>query len=59
MEQINDSRIEQCLNDIQKYEKWGGLLAGQCSFEYVGNTLWFGMRPSQDEVKCNSRQPAY
>lgn len=29
MEQINDSRIEQCLNDIQKYEKWGNLLAGQ------------------------------
>ena len=29
MEQINDSRIEQCLNDIQKYEKWENLLAGQ------------------------------
>ena len=29
MEQINDSRIEQCLSDIQKYEKWGNLLAGQ------------------------------
>ena len=29
MEQINDNRIEQCLNDIQKYEKWGNLLAGQ------------------------------
>ena len=29
MEQIQDSRIEQCLNDIQKYEKWGNLLAGQ------------------------------
>ena len=29
MEQINDSRIDQCLNDIQKYEKWGNLLAGQ------------------------------
>ena len=29
MEQINDSRVEQCLNDIQKYEKWGNLLAGQ------------------------------
>ena len=29
MEQINDRRIEQCLNDIQKYEKWGNLLAGQ------------------------------
>ena len=29
MKQINDSRIERCLNDIQKYEKWGNLLAGQ------------------------------
>jgi hypothetical protein len=22
-------QIDQCLNDIQKYEKWGNLLAGQ------------------------------
>lgn len=29
MKQIKDSRIEQCLNDMQKYEKWGNLLAGQ------------------------------
>ena len=29
MEQINDSRIDQCLKDIQKYEQWGNLLAGQ------------------------------
>ena len=29
MEQLHDIRIEQCLNDIQKYEKWGNLLAGQ------------------------------
>ena len=28
MEQIQD-RIDQCLNGIQKYEKWGNLLAGQ------------------------------
>lgn len=28
MEQIQD-RIDQCLNDVQKYEKWGNLLAGQ------------------------------
>ena len=27
--QINDKRIDQCLNDIQRYEKWGNLLAGQ------------------------------
>ena len=25
----SDNRIEQCLSDIQKYEKWGNLLAGQ------------------------------
>ena len=29
MNQINDNRIDQCLNDIQKYEEWGKLLAGQ------------------------------
>ena len=26
---MKDYRIDQCLNDIQKYEKWGNLLAGQ------------------------------
>lgn len=29
MKQIKDNRIEQCLNDIQRYEKWGNLLTGQ------------------------------
>ena len=29
MVQTIDNRIEQCLSDIQKYEKWGNLLAGQ------------------------------
>ena len=29
MEQIQDYRISQCQNDIQKYEQWGKLLAGQ------------------------------
>ena len=29
MKQINDIRIDQCLSDIRKYEKWGNLLAGQ------------------------------
>ena len=29
MEQTKDNRIKQCLSDIQKYEKWGNLLAGQ------------------------------
>ena len=29
MTHIKDSRIDQCLNDIQKYERWRNLLAGQ------------------------------
>ena len=29
MIQITDESIEKCLNDMQKYEKWGNLLAGQ------------------------------
>lgn len=29
MAHLQDNRIDQCLNDIQKYEKWGNLLAGQ------------------------------
>lgn len=29
MTHIKDSRIDQCLEDIKKYEKWGNLLAGQ------------------------------
>ena len=32
-----DYRINQCLNDIQKYEKWGNLLAGQ-SWVYLFNS---------------------
>ena len=29
MTQTIDHKADQCLNDIQKYEKWGNLLAGQ------------------------------
>ena len=29
MAHTQDERIAPCLNDIQKYEKWGKLLAGQ------------------------------
>lgn len=27
--QVKDNRIDQCLNDIQKYEEWENLLARQ------------------------------
>ena len=29
MAHLQDERIDQCLEDIQKYEKWGNLLAKQ------------------------------
>lgn len=29
MVHLQGERIEQCLNNIQKYEKWGNLLEGQ------------------------------
>ncbi len=31
-----DSRIDQCLNDIQKYEEWGKQLTGQCIAQFSG-----------------------
>ena len=37
MEQIKDNRIEQCLNDMQKYEKWGNLLMER-SLAYIFNS---------------------
>lgn len=32
MAQVVDCRIDQCINDMQRYEEWGNLLAGQCFF---------------------------
>lgn len=29
MKSTNDNRMDQCINDIKKYEKWENLLAGQ------------------------------
>ena len=34
---MKEYRIDQCLNDVQKYEKWGNLLAGQ-SWVYLFNS---------------------
>jgi len=34
MKSINDKRTDQCLDDIQKYEKWGSLLAEQCVTQF-------------------------
>ena len=37
MTHIKDSRIEQCLSDMQKYETWGNLLAGQCFVNFFNS----------------------
>lgn len=37
MAHLQDERIDQCLEDIKKYERWGNLLAGQ-SFVNIFNS---------------------
>lgn len=37
MADIQDNRISQYLNDMQKYEKWGNLLAGQCFVNFFNS----------------------
>ena len=36
MAYIQDNRIDQCLNDIQKYKEWGKQLTGQCIAQFSG-----------------------
>ena len=36
MAHLQDERIDQCLSDIQKYEKWGKQLTGQCIAQFSG-----------------------
>ena len=33
---LQGERIDQCLNDIQKYEEWGKQLTGQCIAQFSG-----------------------
>lgn len=63
MEQINDRRIDQCLNDIKKYEKWGNLLAGQ-SWVHLFNSnapvsmsaIHYGLECVKAKMKLNVLQ---
>ena len=52
MEQINDSRIEQCLNDIQKYEKWGNLLAGQSWMHLFNSNVPVSVSAIHNGLEC-------
>ena len=52
MEQINDRRIDQCLNDIKKYEKWGNLLAGQSWVHLFNSNALVSMSAIHNGLEC-------
>ncbi|MBP5421565.1 MAG: hypothetical protein J6Y78_03880 [Paludibacteraceae bacterium] len=52
MEQIKDYRIEQCLNDIQKYEKWGNLLVGQSWVHLFNSSAPVSMSATHNGLEC-------
>ena len=58
MEQKADSRIDQCLNDIQKYKKWGKLPAGQ-SLTHLFNSNALVSALAIHNAKRTSRQQAH
>ena len=39
MKSRKDYRIDQCLNDIQRYEQWGDLLAKQCVVQFSNTNI--------------------
>lgn len=52
MEQIKDSSIEQCLSDIQKYEKWGNQLAGQSLVHLFNSNIHISALTIHNGLKC-------
>ena len=52
MKSINDSRTDQCLNDIQKYEKWGNLLAGQSWAHLFNSNAPVSMSAIHNGLEC-------
>ena len=52
MEQINDRRIDQCLNDIKKYEKWGNLLVGQSSVHLFNSNAPVSVSAIHNGLEC-------
>ncbi|MBQ5981800.1 MAG: hypothetical protein IJL54_06505 [Prevotella sp.] len=52
MEQDKDYRIKQYLNDIQKYEKWGNLLAGQSWVHLFNSNAPLSMSAIHNGMEC-------
>ena len=51
MEQIQD-RIDQCLNDIKKYGKWGNLLAGQSWVHLFNSNVPVSLSAIHNGLEC-------
>lgn len=47
-----DNRIDLCLNDIQKYEKWGNLLAGQSWVHQFNSNAPVSMSAIHNGLEC-------
>lgn len=52
MSQIKDKSMAQCLNDIQKYEKWGKLLAGQSWMHLFNSNVPVSVSASHNGLEC-------
>lgn len=49
---MKDYRINQCLSDIQKYEKWGNLLAGQSLVYLLNSNTTLSALTIHNGLKC-------
>ncbi len=52
MAHLQDERIDQCLNDMQKYEEWGNLLAGQCFINLFNSNAPVSASAIHNGLKC-------
>ena len=63
MAHLKNERIDQCLNDIQKYEEWGKKLTGQCIAQFSGantpaslSVLHYGLEYFKAKMRLNVLQ---
>ena len=52
MEPMKDNRIDQCLEDIKKYERWGNLLAGQSWVHLFNSNAPVSMSAIHNGLEC-------
>ena len=49
---MKDHRIDQCLEDIKKYERWGNLLAGQSWVHLFNSNAPVSMSAIHNGLEC-------